>query len=183
MTASSGNRVLVEGDDHPDPLERYVVADCGELFCTDTDADFTMAVTPVVVAVGETANGGASAITASFTAVGMTVAAAAGTFTINTTGLYEMYFCGRITGEDTEDVTLEWEKASVSLDVPHKFIKVFQSTNKNALIDECYHTSTISLVKNDVIRLGVLGSASEVISLANFNWGMRFLSSLTYDKI
>ncbi len=181
MTASSGNRVLLEGDDNPHGEQMYVAADCAEIFAA-AFARVTFTATPAAVALGNTAATGTD-LAASFTAVGVTVDLAAGSFTVDKPGLYQLYFCGRITGEEDEDVTLEWAKGGTVLAAPHQFIKVIDGTLFNALIDECSFQSTVLLAKGDVITLTVLGSASEVVDFTGFNFGIRFITSTNYDVI
>lgn len=181
MTAVSGQRINVEGDDKAHPTQLYAERDFAEIYAGDTAAVITMAGSAAVQVLGNTQATGAD-LTAG-ESQGITVDVAAGTFTIAKSGQYRLYATGRVEGEEDEDVTLEWQVGGADQDVPHKcIIEIDASTGVSALGKVRHMESKISLKKGDVVGLGVLGSNSEVINFIRFNFGLEQVSSTAYEN-
>ena len=180
-TTADGKKIRVESDDgvHPDKL--YSETAFAELHINRTGDTFTMAGSPVTLDVGTTDAGGTNVVN-SVTAKGVTVDAAAGTFTVDFTGTYRIYHNGQVTGEEDEDVTLEWENNGAVFDPDVQTVLEFDVTTSSALIQECSKSQLVNLDKDDVVKLTVLGSASEVITLKDFSFGLELICSETFEN-
>lgn len=179
-TTASGARILVENDDKAHPDQLYAEAAHAMIYAGDTAAVITMAGSAAVKVLGNTEATGADL--AEGEAQGVTVDIDAGTFTVDKGGTYELWFNGRVEGEEDEDVTLEWQKGGTDLDVPHKtIIEIDAATGVSALGKIVSGRSYVDLAAGDVIGLGVLGSNSEVINFIRFNFGLRLIKSKTYE--
>lgn len=186
MTASSGQKVNLEHDDKSHPDQVYAEHDLAELFVDDTGATLTMASSPAELALGNTNNSGED-LANSVTARGVTVDLDDGTFAIDKAGVYRLYFCGRVEGEEDEDVTLKWQKdpggsgAFADIGSPAESLIEFDaSTGVSALGQPVSHECLVELAKGDLVRLVALGSASEVINFKRFNFGIEQVGSAAY---
>lgn len=180
----SGQRLVNEIDDKPVGGQQYAESDCAEIFSTSgTGATLTMATAGALAALtlGNTTATGDD-LANSFTAKGITVDLAAGSFTIDKSGLYQLYFSGQVTGEEDEDVTLEWAKGGTALNAPHQLTITYgiATTVEGCLVQLVAKQSTIALNKGDVITLTALGSASEVVVFKDFVFGLRQVGSRDY---
>lgn len=178
--AASGLKLNIEKDDKSHPGHFYAEADHAEFYTTTADGGIiTMASTAAVQALGNT-NATGDDIAASVTAVGMTQSLTAGTLTVAKPGNYRCYYAGYVTGEEDEDVTLEWQKNSTALEEPAEIVIEIDDAGLLPLKQYVSHEFKIALRKNDVMRLTALGSNDEVITFLGFNWGCEQISSLAY---
>lgn len=179
-TTSKGPRILVADDDgvHGDQL--YAECAFGELHISAAGETFTMAGSPAILAVGTTDAGGSNVV-ASVTAVGCTVDAAAGSITVDKAGVYRLYFNGVVQGEDNEDITLEFYKNGAVFDPDVQRVVEIAAASGLALAQDISKEQLVSLEADDVVTLEVLGSASEVITLEDFSWGLNLVKSDTFE--
>jgi len=75
-------------------------------------------------------------------------------------------------------VTLSWQLDSTDIEEPCEFIQEFDAaTGVAELTQNVAQSCLVSLDNGDVIRLGALGSNSEVITFQGFNFGVRRVAS------
>jgi len=142
-----------------------------------TGAILTMAGSAAQLILGNTSATGVD-LAESVTSRYVTTSLTAGTFTVQSPGVYELYFNGRLTGEEDEDVTLSWQLDSTDIEEPCEFIQEFDAaTGVAELTQNVAQSCLVSLDNGDVIRLGALGSNSEVITFQGFNFGVRRVAS------
>lgn len=181
-TNASGRRVLVENDDlaHPDQL--YAESAFAELYTDATGVQITMAGTAAIKQLGSD-DADSGVLAASVAAVGVTTALTDGSFTVDKGGVYRLYFSGEVAGEEDEDVLIEWYKNGTALGEPAELNITFgiATTVEGALVQNISHECIVSLAAGDVLTLEFLGSNSEVITAARFNFGIEMLSSDTYE--
>lgn len=182
MTTADGLKIRVESDDgvHPDNL--YAEVAFAELHIDSTQETITMAASAAAKDLGTTAAGGSNIVN-SVTAKGVTVDAAAGTFTVDKTGVYRLYLNGTVAGEEDEDVTLEFQNNGAVFDPDVQVVIEFDaSTGVSALSQNITKEQLVSLDKDDVVKLTVLGSNSEVITFTDFVWGLELKCSETFEN-
>ena len=177
-TSVSGSRINVEGDDKAQPSSMYAERDFGEIYTTATGAIITMAASAAAIDLGNTNATGDDVVAGESS--GVTVAIAAGTFTIARSGTYRLYLSGSVTGEANEDVTFEWAKNGTALNVPHE-VSVAMGTDADDLEKPVAAGSLVALRAGDAVKLTVLGSNDEVITMKRFVWGVEQVSSLYYE--
>lgn len=182
-TTADGKKVRVEADDgvHPDKL--YTEAAFAELHIDSTQETITMAATAAVKDLGTTAAGGSNIVN-SVTAKGVTVDAAAGTFTVDFTGTYRLYLNGQVSGEEDEDVTLEFQNNAAVFDPDVQIVITYgiATTVEGTLTQLVSKSQLVDLDKDDVVKLTVLGSNSEVVTFADFSWGLELVCSETFEN-
>lgn len=181
MTTADGRKIRLEGDDGVHPKKLYAETAFAELHINRTGDTITMAASAAAKDLGTTAAGGSNIVN-SVTAKGVTVDAAAGTFTVDYTGVYRLSFSGQVTGEEDEDVTLEWQKNGAVFDPDVQAVVEFDATTSSALVQEVSKSQLVDLAKDDVVKLTVLGSNDEVITFKDFSFGLELVCSDTFEN-
>ena len=179
-TAASGQAILVENDDKTHGDHLYAAADRGAFYMSTMA--ITMAASAAAKVVGQTQSSAGAAV-AQTGKGGMTVDKDAGTFTIDKPGDYELGLCGRVVGEEDEDVTLEWQKNGTNLNAPHQETIEFDATGGVQALNQRISRATVveGLKKGDVIAVNVLGSNDEVITFNDFYISVKQVGSANYD--
>lgn len=179
-TTSKGKRIIVAGDDGVHGEQLYAETAFAEFHISAAGETFTMAATPAILAVGTTDAGGSNVV-ASVTAVGCTQDLAAGSVTTDKAGVYRLYFNGVVQGEDNEDITLEFYKNGAVFDPDVQRVVEIAAASGLALAQDISKSQLVDLAVGDVVTLEVLGSASEVITLEDFSWGVELVKSSTFE--
>ena len=177
--AVDGLRINFGKNDLKYPAELYAEKDFFEIYADATGAAITMASSAAVQVLGNT--NGVGDLANSVTANGFTVDLDAGTATVANTGIYRCHASGRVTGEEDEDVTLEWQLAGSNIGEPAEMVIEFDATGGVAALGQQVHMEFIdSFTAGQTIALGVLGSNNEVITFSRFNFGCEQIKSGTF---
>lgn len=160
--------------------ELYAEAAFWEFRADATGAVLTMAGSPAALALGNT-NATGNDLAESVTATGVTTSLTAGSGTILYAGTYECHATGRVTGEEDEDVTLEWAKNGTAIGEPAELVIEFDASTGVAELSQPVSMRFLDeFAVGDVVTLTALGSSAEVITFSRFNFGCKLIKSATF---